>query len=405
MEGLGHPPRRLASRGPACQGLAVDEEGVVFGSSDILVRKTAQGYRSLGTCALRKRFSDVSEVHVDGPRIVSQLAGIARALDDGDLVHAQLLGLLLPFAASAMRLDRSGGRLNKVYDAFEPRDANGRWITVGAGTAVSVIEGAGLFGAAEDTAVTIGGITLGTALAAAGGAITGMLYPSGHWATYQGTLPDHPDIDYRYDEGFLSLYRTGTDGKPEILYQGRANDDGFYIDAAGNVIGRDLGGPFQVDSRLIAVGRSDKARDFITARTAAATDKPQVCPDPTFDWPHAASARAIAYQEQITRLPMGVGVALNGVIYDGCDELTGFMLDAKGPGYERFMRYGFWPSIVEKLDNLARRQSKAAGDRMVEWHFAEEAPANAMREHFRKMGFDKILVIYTPAAAPQESED
>jgi len=81
------------------------------------------------------------------------------------------------------------------------------------------------------------------------------------------------------------------------------------------------------------------------------------------------------------------------------------MLDAKGPGYERFMRYGFWRSIVARLDALAKRQSEAAGDRMVEWHFAEEAPANAMREHFRKMGFDKILVIYTPAAAPQESED
>ena len=48
----------------------------------------------------------------------------------------------------------------------------------------------------------------------------------------------------------------------------------------------------------------------------------------------SASERALAYQEQITGLPPPLAVKLNGVWFDGCDENTGTMLEAKGEGYQ-----------------------------------------------------------------------
>jgi len=37
--------RQLHSRGPACRGLAVDSQGVVLGSSHVLVRRASNGYQ------------------------------------------------------------------------------------------------------------------------------------------------------------------------------------------------------------------------------------------------------------------------------------------------------------------------------------------------------------------------
>jgi hypothetical protein len=42
--------------------------------------------------------------------------------------------------------------------------------------------------------------------------------------------------------------------------------------------------------------------------------------------------RGSPYQEQISRLPRGFEVKLNGVRFDGCREGDGTMPEAKGPG-------------------------------------------------------------------------
>jgi hypothetical protein len=86
--------------------------------------------------------------------------------------------------------------------------------------------------------------------------------------------------------------------------------------------------------------------------------------------------RAIAYQAQITGLPPGMAVLLNGVMFDGCRTTDGTMLEAKGPGLAQHLSSdGVWKPYVtkgkEKLDRQIRSQSVAAGDRMVEWHVAE----------------------------------
>jgi hypothetical protein len=397
--------RRLHTRSEASRGLVVDSDGVAFGASCALVHRLTDGsYRVVHKTALAQAVGGAGHGE-DIPTLRQRLSRIADALDQGNLVRAQLLGLQLPLAGETPSAD--SGLIKAGFNDQESRNAAGEW-TIGGATAAAVVEGMG-FAEAEGSAIaTVARTVLAgaarTAVAGAagiaGGAaglVAGLVYPSAKWNTYKGTLADHPDVDYRYDEGELSLYRTGADGKPALIYQSRAGEDGFYRDAQGNVIGRDLGGGFKVDADLVRVVPSEAARAFVAARAAAATDEPQVCPDPGLDWPHSASPRAIAYQWQITALPIGVAVTLNGQVYDGCDQKTGNLLEAKGPGYERLMRNSFLRNIIIKqFDNLAQRESEAAGGRIVEWHFAEASVADWAREHFREKGFNNIVVIHTP---------
>lgn len=389
--------RRLHARSDAHRGLVVDETGVAFGTACELVRRLpGGGYRTLDEreLALVAGGAGMGEA---GRILKRRLSRIADALEDGDLVHAQLLGLQLPLATQA---PPAGSGFSKAgYDENEPRNAAGKWGIGGMATAAA--EGMGfaeggasaIAAAARAALASVAGVASGAA-----GLLAGLVYPSGNWDTFQGKLPDRQDVDFRYDEGELSLYRTAPDGGRTQLYQGRAGEDQLYRDASGSVVGVDLGRGFHIDIDRIEAPASGTDRAAARATAQATTDEPQVCPDPSLDHPHSASARAIAYQWQITHLTPMFAVALNGQVYDGCDLITGAMLEAKGPGFERLMRYPFiWDRIQRTFDNLALRQSNAAGGRRVEWHFAEEAVADRVRAHFSEIGLENVDVIYTPA--------
>ncbi|HEV2676843.1 MAG TPA: Tox-REase-5 domain-containing protein [Aliidongia sp.] len=382
---------RLHSRSHAHAGLVVDEDGVAFGPGCTLVRRLPDGtYRALDDDELAF-IPHMAKAGIDARR----LSRIAEALEGGNMMRAQLLGLQLPLAAQAppdASLSKSG------FDEKEPRKPDGEW-TIGS-VLSTMAEGMGLAETAAEGSVAAAAraALAGVARAATGvaGVAAGLVYPTAEWNTFQGTLPDRPDVDYRYDEGELALYKTLPNGSRTQLYRGRADRDQLYRNAAGDIVGIDLGRGFQVDIDRIEAPAGSVAQ--VKARSISTTDDPQVCPDPGPDVPHSASPRALAYQWQITNLPPMLAVALNGQIYDGCNEFTGHMLEAKGPGYERLMRYKFiWDRIQKTFDNLARRQSDAAGGRRVEWHFAEEKVADEVRKHFSEIGLDNIDVVYTPA--------
>lgn len=122
------------------------------------------------------------------------------------------------------------------------------------------------------------------------------------------------------------------------------------------------------------------------------------------DQPGGMSNRAAAYQQQITGLPRGLAVTLNDVIFDGCRESDGTMLEAKGPGYEWPLRIdGTYPDFykgAERIMAQAQAQNRAANGRRVEWYFAERRVADYFRNAFREEGFTNITVIYQPAVAP-----
>jgi hypothetical protein len=135
-------------------------------------------------------------------------------------------------------------------------------------------------------------------------------------------------------------------------------------------------------------------------------DKPQLCPDPE-PKNEGMSDDARAYQMQITGLPPFTHMMLNGVDFDGCDEKTGNMLEAKA----RYLQFldddtasgwdDFFLKFKDKgwaqLRDKAEVQNWAAflSGRRVEYHFAEERVADLVRESFRELGFKNIDVIWT----------
>jgi hypothetical protein len=108
------------------------------------------------------------------------------------------------------------------------------------------------------------------------------------------------------------------------------------------------------------------------------------------------SDRARAYQEQVTGRS-GQSYVKDGVKFDGMKD--GVFMDAKGPGYARFVKNGefrSWYRGKSDLVDQATRQVNAAGKNQIEWHVAEESAANAMRNLLNSEGITGIRIIHTP---------
>ena len=108
------------------------------------------------------------------------------------------------------------------------------------------------------------------------------------------------------------------------------------------------------------------------------------------------SARAAAYQAWITGRAGQVFVK-NGVKFDGF--ARGTLIEAKEPGYATFTPNGQfqeWWRGADGLVDQARRQLRAADGVPIQWHFAEEAAANATRALFRERGISGIQIVVTP---------
>lgn len=112
----------------------------------------------------------------------------------------------------------------------------------------------------------------------------------------------------------------------------------------------------------------------------------------------AMSRRSAEYQAKITGLPAGQAYELNGIKFDGFKD--GILLEAKGPGYQNFIKDGqfakWWENTgLNQLLDQANRQIDAAQGRRIQWHFAEEEPARLIRELFTERTIN-IEIIFTP---------
>jgi hypothetical protein len=115
------------------------------------------------------------------------------------------------------------------------------------------------------------------------------------------------------------------------------------------------------------------------------------------------SARAAAYQAQITGAPAGTAYLLNGVKFDGF--ANGVLQEAKGAGYawavteQGVFRAGF--RGADALAAQAQRQLTAAGPGAnIQWTFAEEAAANATRALFESRGITGIDIRVVAPVVP-----
>lgn len=110
------------------------------------------------------------------------------------------------------------------------------------------------------------------------------------------------------------------------------------------------------------------------------------------------SARAAAYQAQIAG-SSGEAYVLNGVKFDGINGEG--LIDAKGPGYARFVVDGQFMPFFLGADSLvaqAQRQLVAAEGRSITWYVAEPEAATAIKNLFRLRGIEGINVVYEPPA-------
>lgn len=299
MERILGAPARLHSRGPSCRGVVVDIEGAMLGPECILVRRTPSGYRSLSPSEAADVLRAMFHEDRDRAQLFRRCQRIAKALEAGDLVRAQLLGLEFRIAAldegELQRLGRAAGLIKADFDPDEARDERGRWTSAGPGEpspvaehelpgrllpsasssdadvsaepaadpqprrtehglrgrllpAVPVTEAevsAELAEAATEVAADGAVATSGIAAATAAGAtviLVGaiLLKPWSKSNVYDGSVPDRPDLSYHYDEGVLSLYQTQEDGNRKLLYSGMHDANSFYVDGEGRVIGQDL---------------------------------------------------------------------------------------------------------------------------------------------------------------------
>ncbi|MFE6066093.1 hypothetical protein [Streptomyces sp. NPDC056525] len=118
------------------------------------------------------------------------------------------------------------------------------------------------------------------------------------------------------------------------------------------------------------------------------------------------SARAIAYEFQITGVPEGFGYLLRntpnpkGVLkLDGYKD--GVLLEAKGPGYSNMMN-SYKPKVVEEdFVKQARYQVEAAPNTPITWHIAEEdVYLEAKRIFGATDDLKRITVVHTPPTTP-----
>jgi hypothetical protein len=139
--------RRLHPRGPANPGIVVDAEGVMLGPDCVLVRRTAQGYRSIArdeAVALQKCLSADTG---NADWLFGQCRRIAKALDNHDVPLAQILGLYIPIddldGERLKRLARAAPLIKANFDPSERRvpkgdPHGGEWTTGGGGNDASL---------------------------------------------------------------------------------------------------------------------------------------------------------------------------------------------------------------------------------------------------------------------------
>ncbi|RKH62223.1 Tox-REase-5 domain-containing protein, partial [Corallococcus llansteffanensis] len=115
------------------------------------------------------------------------------------------------------------------------------------------------------------------------------------------------------------------------------------------------------------------------------------------------SERARAYQAQVTGTPEGSAYRVQEgdmvADFDGFNATEDLLLEAKGPGYAKFIKddmdmkefFRGFGSVLKQ----AKRQSDLANGMRIRWIVAEERFANILREAFKARRF-AIEVVHVP---------
>ncbi|HUK08316.1 MAG TPA: Tox-REase-5 domain-containing protein [Stellaceae bacterium] len=393
---MGFEKRRGApERAPQRANALIVTDGNSVQRDRIWVRRTPVGYLLMGFAPTEPIARFAFEGEADQNPFFTLCRRIESDVARGGKLKADQLGLKVPlnrFNDPVLRRLAIADKLIKEgFNPDEPRNARGEWTSEGGGTSAGAAVATTAAPVATDTGRELTETVAGTTVASVATDIGSDLFSA--WRIWtadalallpriaaglnvftlagglilipgnrsgglesQGTLPDNPDIAYERMEGRLTLYRVDEDGNRTKIYEGYPGADHYYRDEQGNVVAQDLGieNGFVADPTAItalamrgprrrrdqdAEEDSDADSDAQAAARARsiAKDEPQLCPDPGPDRPGYKSPRAMEYQMRVTGLPPGLGVLFNDVMFDGCREIDGTLLEAKGPGYARAM--------------------------------------------------------------------
>ncbi|MGO9774247.1 MAG: hypothetical protein ACLPSW_32780, partial [Roseiarcus sp.] len=167
----------------------------------------------------------------------------------------------------------------------------------------------GLFASAEGGAFLAGLETLAAVVGSA--ATLGAIFiPTPAGVVSHGAIPGEPGLSYSFDEpaGLLRLH--DDEAGQQTVAEARLRPDGILAETeTGLPIARVVNGSLVFDADSLAESAAG-------AGARSERDEPKLCPDPDRDVPHGASERAIAYQEQISRLnnpqrPLPAGMAVS----------------------------------------------------------------------------------------------
>jgi hypothetical protein len=217
--------------------------------------------------------------------------------------------------------------------------------------------------------------------------------------THFGVVPGRPDLHWSEAEGLLTVTR--------------ASDGQFVLQAY-----RDADGKFRVKmnpglKRLLNEhADADPGRQPSEGPKATQLDdEPQRCPEPPKPDAPQGSPSSWAYSDYVKALvnepptPPKFGYQLQNpfaggrvVKYDDCQRTTGTMIEFKGPGYARQLRYKkIRNSIRMRWLGQATRQVEASGGRPIFWFFAEKSAFEYARKIFGKYNYLKrIQLVYLP---------
>jgi hypothetical protein len=232
------------------------------------------------------------------------------------------------------------------------------------------------------------------------------LIPTNSSNIHGGVIPGRPDLSYRSDEGVLTISRLDDQGNVKRVYEGFPDSAGLYRDSTGRVFGQHVGTGvvFSLDS-LPLFGEPSDGEPKVSPDPTSHIDSvpssgdPKLCPDPSPENINGRDPDVVRYQSQVTGLPPGQIVSLNGVDFDGCIKENGNMQDAKH-GQDWLMavpeKYRSSLNQYTKTMDQARSQAAAAGERRVIWYFTNPEVASYWLSEFRKAGLENFDTTWEP---------
>jgi hypothetical protein len=235
--------------------------------------------------------------------------------------------------------------------------------------------------------------------------------PSDNRLVDEGRVPGRPDVAYRWshDETATAVtLKILVDGQWRTLAVGGAAPNGLVYDREGRAVARVVSGPDRRQTLVATVDALDRAvadlsrKDGEPAAAPAVDDRqPKLCPDPEEEPKTTKSANSIAYQQYVSGLRYGLAIILGIVRFDGCDETTGFLLEAKADidfMFDTNDELYWWikPENNPKNQMVAQAEAALAAGREVVWHAQTEKGYRGLKNIADRLPFGNLSIFYDP---------